>query len=296
VELSNPGAEIFVPDGVAPGEALARTTHLAVGAHPDDVAVMALHGILECFRRPDRWFAAVTVTDGAGSPRSGAYADLDDEAMRRVRAAEEKEAATLGEYGAAVLLDHPSPAAKDATYERVVADLAAVLAVSQPGVVYAHNLADRHDTHVAVALRTVEALRRLPAEDRPRVVYGCEVWRDLDWLDPADRVMLDVSAHPELGTALLEVYDSQIAGGKRYDRAVVGRRTAHATFSASHAVDEVAALTYAMELTPLVEDDALDPARFVEGHIARLQADVADRILRLAGHDRRTPGDGVTTS
>lgn len=31
--LSNAGADIFVPDGVTVKEALARTTHLAIGAH-----------------------------------------------------------------------------------------------------------------------------------------------------------------------------------------------------------------------------------------------------------------------
>lgn len=47
-------AELFVPDGLPPREALARTTHMAVGAHQDDLEIMAVDGILLCFQREDR--------------------------------------------------------------------------------------------------------------------------------------------------------------------------------------------------------------------------------------------------
>jgi LmbE family N-acetylglucosaminyl deacetylase len=53
-------------------EALARITHLGIGAHQDDLEFMAFHGILACFRmRDDRWFGGVTCTNGAGSSRTG---------------------------------------------------------------------------------------------------------------------------------------------------------------------------------------------------------------------------------
>ena len=48
---------------------LPLTTHLGVGAHQDDLEFMALHGILECYQRPDRWFSGIMVTDGRGSSR-----------------------------------------------------------------------------------------------------------------------------------------------------------------------------------------------------------------------------------
>ena len=73
MQLKNPDADVFAPDGSTVAEALAKTTHLAVGAHQDDIEFMAMHGILECFRQTDRWFSGITVTDGAGSPRSGPY-------------------------------------------------------------------------------------------------------------------------------------------------------------------------------------------------------------------------------
>src|SRR4051794_2708979 len=108
LKLTEPSAEIYVPDGVPEAEALARTTHLAIGAHHDDLEIMAAHGILECFARQDRWFAGVVVSNGAGSPRDCEYKNFTDEQMKRVRRLEQKKAAFVGEYGAQALLDHPS--------------------------------------------------------------------------------------------------------------------------------------------------------------------------------------------
>ncbi|HSJ58178.1 MAG TPA: PIG-L family deacetylase [Anaerolineae bacterium] len=281
MKLHREGAEIWVPDGVPEGLALARTTHLAVGAHQDDLEIMAVDGILRCFGRGDRWFCGVVVTDGAGSPRDGLYRDTTDEQMRAVRREEQKKAAVVGEYGALVLLDYPSAAVKGGD-EAPVDDLVSVLRAAGPGAVYTHNPADRHDTHVAVALRTIEALRRLPPAGRPGRVYGVEVWRDLDWLVDDDRVVLDVSAHENLQAALLGVFDSQIAGGKRYDLATLGRRRANATYLASHDVDAGSGVTLALDLTPLIEDPALDVAAYVLAAVDRLARDVADRLQRLA--------------
>jgi LmbE family N-acetylglucosaminyl deacetylase len=278
--LSNPGAHIYVPDGVGSDEALARTTHLAVGAHPDDIPIMASDGIVECFGEGDKWFLGITVTDGSGSPRAGAYRDFSDDQMRTVRREEEQKAAALGGYSAAVLLDYRSPDVKDPANNAVVSDLASLIGEARPAVVYTHNLADKHDTHVAVALRTLAVIRSLPAERRPDALYGCEVWGDLDWMVDEDKVAFDASTHTGLVETLLGAYDSQVAGGKRYDLGVAGRSVAHATFSDPNAITGPGALVYAMDLTPLISDDSLDVAAYVEDHIERLRRDVTDRIER----------------
>ena len=283
MRLARTSAEIFVPDGLALNKALARTTHMAVGAHQDDIEMMGVAGVLECLQHDDRWFAGVVVTDGSGSPRDGLYSSLSDEAMRLVRRKEQRKAAVVGEYGVQVLLDHPSAAAKDAKETAVVHDLSALLDAARPEVVYSHNLADKHDTHVAVALRLIDAIRALPREARPQRLLGCEVWRDLDWMLDTDKSVLDLSAHANLQAALLGVFDSQIAGGKRYDLATLGRRRAHATFHATHATDTASGVTFAMDLTPLVLDDSRDPLSFADEHTARFAADVHARIDRLRG-------------
>ena len=279
IKLHLDTAEVFVPDGLAAEEALARTTHLAVSAHQDDLEIMAFDGILACFGRADRWFCGVVMTDGSGSPRDGLYRYHSDAAMRTVRRGEQKKAAVAGEYGAQALLDYPSAAVKDRNNRAPVEDLELLLKKTKPKVVYTHNLADKHDTHVAVALRVVEAARGLPEAERPGQMYGCEVWRDLDWLVDTDKVAFDVSAHENLQSTLLGVFDSQISGGKRYDLATMGRRRANATYYASHDTDVATRMIFAMDLTPLVRDTELDVNGYVQELILRFSEEVRRRIL-----------------
>ena len=282
MEFYNRQADIFVPDGLEVGAALGRTTHLCVAAHQDDIEIMAYHGIAECFGRNDKWFAGVVVTNGAGSPRTGIYGQYTDEEMQRIRLGEQRKAAYVGEYGCQIQLGYPSSAVKRPDSPGVCDDLEAIFRLAKPQVVYLHNLADKHTTHVAVALRCIAALRELSVEFCPRLVLGCEVWRDLDWLPDEHKLALPVSARPNLAAALLGLFDSQVSGGKRYDLATRGRRLAHATYHASHATDEEAALTYAMDCTPLIKDPSLSIAGYVLGFLNRLRTDVEQRLAEVS--------------
>jgi LmbE family N-acetylglucosaminyl deacetylase len=271
-------SEIYVPDGMPVEDALGRTTHMAVSAHQDDIEIMAAQPILECFQQKDKWFTGVVLTDGRGSPRDSLYKDYSDEEMRVVRFKEQRKAAMVGEYAAQVMLDYPSKIVKDASKSEPVDDLVALLKAARPRAVFTHNLADKHDTHVSTALRVIAAIRCLPEEARPEKLYGCEVWRALDWMMDDDKVPMDLTEHESLQAALLGVFDSQIAGGKRYDLASMGRRKANATYFESHGVDTTTGLSYAMDMTPLVKDDRLDPAAFVEELIRHFAQDVTGRI------------------
>jgi LmbE family N-acetylglucosaminyl deacetylase len=274
----NPRARLMIPDGLAAPEALRRTTHLGIGAHQDDLEFMAFHGILACYDQQDRWFGGVTITDGRGSSRAGKFQDWTDDQIAAERIREQDAAAVIGQYAFMAQLGHPSKSVRDARETIVRDDLVRILEATRPEVVYLHNLADKHDTHVGCALRCLEALRRLPKADRPHKVYGCEVWRDLDWLVDSEKTPMPVSGRPELAQALNEVFATQIAGGKRYDLAVIGRRTANATFSQAHATDQESAMQWAMDLTPLIQDDSLDPIAYTTGFIDRLKADVTARL------------------
>ena len=275
-------AEIFVPDGLEPEQALRRTTQMAISAHQDDIEIMAAAPILQCFQQQEQWFTGVVVTDGRGSPRDDLYKDYTDEQMRTVRLKEQKKAALVGEYAAQVLLDYPSQAIKDGSSRQPVEDIAWILHVAHPDAVFTHNLADKHDTHVAVAMKVVLAIRSLPANVRPAKLYGCEVWRDLDWMVDSDKVPFDLSAHENLQAAMLGVFDSQICGGKRYDLATIGRRRANATYYASHGVDVSRAMAYAMDLTPLIEVPEREIWLFISEHLERFAQDVSDRLKRVA--------------
>jgi hypothetical protein len=92
---------------------------------------------------------------------------------------------------------------------------------------------------------------------------------------------MDCSAHPELALQLIQVFKSQVAGGKRYDTASIGRRQANATFHASHSTDAFTQVAWALDLTPLVEDETLSVTDFAFNRIERLRADTATRLSKL---------------
>lgn len=291
MKFHNETAELFVPDGVSGREALARVTHLGVGAHQDDLEIMASHGITRCFGGSDRWFGGVTCTNGEGSARSGVYAGLTDKQMAAVRRGEQRKAAVLGEYAAMVQLDYPSAVVKDPANTTLREDLVLVLEACRPEVVYTHNPADKHLTHVAVVVPLLEAIRELPKEARPAKVYGCEVWRNLDWMPDEDKLRLDVGRRANLASALIGLFDSQISGGKRYDEATLGRWRANATYFESHGVDSSELLSYAIDLTPLTNDDPPDLVEYVLGYIDKFRDDVRAKLsARLARAPKSTEG------
>lgn len=276
--FSQPGSAVFVPDGGAPATVLGRTTHLGVGAHADDLEIMAIHGILACYEHAERSFTGVVVTDGVGSPEGAPPLAASD--LREVRRREQERAAVLGKYGAVALLDHTSASVKDPAARAVVSDLVVALRATRPEVVYTHALSDVHDTHVAVALRLLAACRELSPEERPARVLGCEVWGDLDWLTPADKVVLPLDEREELQLELIAVFASQL-DGKSYDRATLGRRHANAGFAQIRSADRHRSVCHAMDLTPLVAEGASE-AEFVRGLVGRFESEALGRIAGFA--------------
>ena len=282
IRLHNPSASKLVPDGTPLDEAARRITHLGIGAHPDDLEIMALHGIVRCLDDPDRWFGAITCTEGSSSPRRGPYADFNDLEMGQARRREQEKAARLGNYGLLVQLGYSNGGIRSPRGRQLRDDLEWLLEWMRPRVVYTHNPADKHPTHLAVLVAAIEAMRRLPRRQRPRTVYGCEVWRGLDWLPVRDKVALDVSGHGELSAALLETFDSQISGGKRYDLATPGRRRANACYHQPLDTDRSEELSFALDLTPLIQEDRLEVADYIDVFLERFRGEVRENLRKAA--------------
>lgn len=281
VVLSHPDSTIYFPHGTGSDLYLTQTTHLGIGAHQDDLEIIAIQGILDAYQDPDQHFTGVTVTDGRGAPRSGPYADVSDDELWQVRADEQKKAAEIGGYHAQFLMNYPSKTVKSGKSQSLIEDLKKVLVVTSPRIIYTHNLADKHDTHVAVTLSVIQALRELNPPLENIKLYGCEAWRDLDWLPDDLKIAMDVSKHPDLQQDLLKTFKSQILGGKRYDLATMGRRLANATFYHSHQVDQATHIVYAMDLTPLIYHPNMDITRFITSAIQSFAKDVTGRLNRL---------------
>jgi LmbE family N-acetylglucosaminyl deacetylase len=281
MNLSQKNYDLYVPDLAPLEKAVTRTTHLGIGAHQDDLEFMALHGILSCFQKNDLWFSGVTCTDGAGSSRTGAYADFSDDEMKAVRIEEQKTAAKIGQFGFMAQLGHPSSHAKTADKRKsLIEDIKNILQAAQPDVVYTHNPFDKHATHIGVMLATLAAIRELPEEGRPGQLLGCEVWRALDWLPDSAKTIHDVSAHPNLAASLNGVFDSQITGGKRYDLAVEGRRMANATFFDSHSVDTANRIQYAIDLSELIASET-SLENFMQEKLTQFNQEIFDQLKNL---------------
>jgi len=279
MKLTKTTADIFVPNNGTLEEALQTVTHLGVGAHQDDLEFMTFHGILQCYEVPGAGFCGVTCTDGAGSPRSGVYERYTDLEMRGIRRKEQRTAALIGLYKAMFQLDFASVEIKPKINPELVADLTAIFAATRPRVVYTHNPADRHSTHVAIMQHVLHALRGLlPSGYCPEAFYGCESWRGLDWMPQSRTQVLDVGSREHLAACLSGVFDSQIAGGKRYDLAIQGRNRANATLYASHGVDTMTAAIYAMDLMPLLKNPGLQTRDYVGAIIADFQNEVMSNL------------------
>ena len=286
IPLANPNAHVFVPDGISEATALGRITHLGIGAHPDDLEFMAFHGIIQCFASQEKWFGGVTCSNGSGSARAGVYAACTDEQLVKVRLAEQNKAAVVGEYGIMLQLGYGSKEVKTPADRSLEDDLFAILEASTPEVIYTHNLADKHETHIGVVIATLRALRRLPKDKRPKQVIGCEVWRDLDWLDDSAKIFMDITGHDHTAGALNGIFDSQIAGGKRYDISTPGRRAANATYFNSHTTDAATQAIIGMDLTPLIVDDSLDICKYALAFVQQLHNDIETKLNAQLSYPR----------
>lgn len=274
-------SEVYIPDGSDPVEALGRTTHLCIAAHQDDIEIMAVDGVLRAYERSELHFTGCVVTDGHGSPRAGKFADVTDDEMAQIRVEEQREAARIGKYSAQVFLGYPSAEVKKTGNQALKDDLKNLVKQTRPEVLYTHNLADKHNTHLGVLLRVLEALRELDPEYLPKQLIGCEVWRNLDWMPDDKKVIMDVSARPQLQAELVDVFVSQVQGGKNYTDAILGRRAANATFFASHATDNATGLSFGMDMTPLLNDKNLDPVDFVKSFLLEFQENVTGLIKTM---------------
>lgn len=99
-----------------------------------------------------------------------------------------------------------------------------------------------------------------------------------DWMNDMDKVLMGLSGRDHLAAALNGVFDSQIAGGDRYDLATQGRCAANATFFESHATDKSNQLILRMNLMPVVANETKNIVEFVTAHIEKFAAEVKTKL------------------
>jgi hypothetical protein len=126
----------------------------------------------------------------------------------------------------------------------------------------------------------LEALQKLPSSAQPKEIYGCEVWGDLDWVPHAHIIRLACHAPETLGPSLLRCFKSQVEGGKRYDRAALGRRHAQATFGNPTQPDSAPEVVLALDLRPLVQSK-LSPTEFLSPLLDLFRTETIARLAKL---------------
>ena len=247
---------------------------LCICAHQDDNEIMAVDGILKGYYSRKYSFALVVTADGGGSARTGEFKDYTDEMMKKVRIEEQKEASEIGRYNSLYLLNYSSKEIKEKENDSIVNDYLEIIKELKPQVIYTHSILDKHPTHVGVVLKVIKALRSLPKEEQPKLFFGCEVWRGLDWIDDNKKIGFDVSRNEKLQKKLLNVFRSQIAGGKAYTKASIGRRYANATYFQSHSVDTYKMISYGIDLKPLLKNPDLSVKEYALSFVDDLKNEI----------------------
>ncbi len=227
---------------------------LAIAAHQDDIEIMAMDGILKSYGSKKYDFYACIVADFAICDKVGKYAELSDKEMVDVRNAEQIRASEIGEYAGLSMLKHTSKDLEEANNPIIIKELAAKIKEIHPDIIYTHNIFDKRKSHQNVCQCVIAAIKSLPEEDRPKLLYGCEAIRSLDWLSDKYKVVFDLSDNKELQSRLIGVYDSRVEGLRNYTKAVMGRKMANALFN-NESNDEDKLVWYGINLTPIIAKD-----------------------------------------
>ena len=252
--------------------------YLCVCAHQDDCEIMAIDGILKGYYSKKFSFALVETTDGGGSARTGKFKDYTDEEMKAIRIKEQQAASELGRYNSLYMLNYSSKEVKDEKNTEISEDFIRIIKELKPEVIYTHSILDKHPTHIGVVLKLINALRKLPKEEQPKLFYGCEVWRGLDWIKDEKKVGFNVSRNKRLQKKLLEVFESQVVGGKDYVMSTLGRRYQNATFYQSHSVDKFKMISFAIDMRSLLKKPDLSVKEFALSFVEDLRREVDEMI------------------
>ena len=141
-------------------DAFNKTTHLAIGAHQDDIEIMAISGILQCFNNPNDWFSGVTLSVGVGKNRKDIYQALSDDELKYIRLEEQKKAAIVGNYAVSASLKYQTQEIRKMD-SNIIKDVKSIILMMKPRIIFIHNPFDNYNTHVAACLIVLKALQEI---------------------------------------------------------------------------------------------------------------------------------------
>lgn len=225
--------------------------YMGIGAHCDDLEIMAFDGIQKS-QKDGNSFHGVVMAD-------------DNNAIRKI---EQVEAAQVGKYSVSFL----GLSSREVKMGHGRDSLVTALIDIKPDVVYIHNPFDKHPTHIEAMKSSISAIANFSnSVQRYPKVYGCEVWRGLDWIPDNRKVVFEVE-NIELQDKLLSCFKSQNEL-KRYDLAVSARCRANATFFESHEADTMKAAIYAVDMAPVISMN-MSIYEFIDSILTEFKCDI----------------------
>lgn len=269
-----PNAHIYLPRGggcASLEEALAKTTHLLIVAHPDDDALIGGHALLQCHANDRNHMTVVVVEDGGGKDRDSA-----------VRRKEQIKAANTGKYACVIQLGFPADDVRgmENGRERAAGKIRSALHTimnASPNMknLYLHSLFDAHEVHLATALLALQAVRMQPQKRRPRECYGVEVSSGLGWVPPPFMKVLPMHRDTvHLVKKILKCYPSELYR-RDYIGGFTGRTVSRTVFNrvtqAEHRTDPTLGQytgnpeLYALNYSPIVYGAETEKV----GHLAK---------------------------
>lgn len=252
---------------------------VCICAHPDDCEIMAIDGIQRGYRASKYTFACVVTTDGADAERAGRYTKMEDQRMAHIMMNEQKKAANIGRYHAVYFMNYSNEEARNQENEDIVNEYVEIIKELKPRVVYTHSILDRHPTHVAVAIKVINAIRSMKKGDQPKVLYGCESERNLDWLDPSKVVTFNVSKNMRLQRQLIACHKSSNAS-RDYINACIGRRLVNAVFNRDEKKKTAKLTTKAINMTTLLRRKDFPIKRYAMSFVDDLYTEINDMMDR----------------
>lgn len=265
---------IYVPKEGKTG----KVKYLCICAHTGDCESMAIDGIQRGYRAKKYSFACVVSADGSDVAKTGKYSEYTDGQMRAVRASEQKKAAELGRYNSLYFLKYDTSEIRDPENEAIINDYVAIIKELKPRIIYTHSVLDADPDHISVAVKVINALRKMKKGEQPTLVYGCEANRSLDWVNPAKIVAFDVSKNVRLQKELLNVHHTQQEGVKDLCKAAMGRRLYNSLYNTNTKSSDAKLVSRAINMTTLMRRKELPIKRFAMSYLDDIYGMINDAM------------------
>ncbi len=232
------------------GGALAQGTCLAIGAHPDDLEIMAAPFIEDCCEHSNKKFVGVVCTHGVSAQLLHSGKSSEILKVKSKRRDEQLEAAHFAKYLGMIQLGYGSDDIKANNNIKLGSQLSDLILQVRPEIILTHNPFDRHRTHQAVCRHVLQAV--LLSSYVPEKLLGCEVWGGLDWLESQYKVTVPLKSSRWFAQ-LISIFQSQNTENRNYAEGVLGRMRSNSTFHDSSKACEEQHIMYALDLLPLLK-------------------------------------------